>query len=260
MSDFRPSGPERTVHFHGGAAIDGAPVAYIVVLAAVVATLSFIPFSVVLSSGGAFPMSQGVFGLVGWILGPWAGAVATGVGTLLGVFFAPHTAGVWPLSIYGAITASFVAGCFSTSTKRTWWPLAWLWSLASLAVYLGRAYFVARIPLSTVIWGSAVDWLAVLLLATPLRSQVVRWLRSPDLSKVAIGLFVGTSLAYGIAHGCTCAVSYYLFNWPEAVWLILIPLIPIEFVFRSIIGTVVGVGVLSGLRAIGLVKPTHATY
>lgn len=65
MSDFQPSGPERSVQFHGSAAIDGAPVAYIVVLAAVVTTLSFIPFSVVLSSGGSFPMSQGVFGLVG---------------------------------------------------------------------------------------------------------------------------------------------------------------------------------------------------
>ena len=260
MSDFRPSGPERIVQFHGGAAIDGAPVAYIVVLAAVVATLSFIPFSVVLSSGGSFPMSQGVFGLVGWILGPWAGAVAAGIGTLLGVFFAPHTAGVWPLSIYGALAASFAAGCFSPTRRRIGWPIVWLWSAVSLALYLGRAYFLAGIPLRTVFWGATVDWLSVLLLATPLRTQIARWLRSPDLSKVAVGLFIGTSLAYGISHCCVCAISYYLFNWPEAVWLLLIPIIPVEFLFRSLIGTVVGVGVLSGLRAIGLVKPTHAIY
>ncbi len=260
MSDFQPSGPERSVQFHGSAAIDGAPVAYIVVLAAVVTTLSFIPFSVVLSSGGSFPMSQGVFGLVGWILGPWAGAIAAGVGTLLGVFFAPHTAGVWPLSIYGAVAAAFAAGCFASPPRRMFWPLVWLWSLASLAYYVGRAYYVAAIPARTILWGTAVDWLAVLLLATPLRSWIVGWLRSPNLSRVALGLFLGTAVAFGIAHCCLCAVSFYLFNWPEPVWILLIPLIPIEFVFRSLIGTVVGVGVLSGLRAIGLVKPAHATY
>lgn len=43
------------------AAIDGAPIAYIVVLAAIVTTLSFIPFSIVLASGGSMPLSQAVF-------------------------------------------------------------------------------------------------------------------------------------------------------------------------------------------------------
>ena len=109
MSSTQPSGEERSVKFLGGAAIDGAPVAYIVVLAAVVTALAFIPFSVVLASGGSFPMSQGIFGLIGWVLGPIAGAVASGIGTLIGVFVAPHTAGVWPVSVYGAVVTSFAA-------------------------------------------------------------------------------------------------------------------------------------------------------
>ena len=53
-----PAGEEREVKFLGGAALDGAPIAYIVVLAAVVLALSFIPFSVVLATGGSFPLSQ----------------------------------------------------------------------------------------------------------------------------------------------------------------------------------------------------------
>jgi hypothetical protein len=56
-----PAGEERKVVFLGGAAVDGTPVAYIVVLAAVVTALSFIPFSVVLASGGSFPMSEASF-------------------------------------------------------------------------------------------------------------------------------------------------------------------------------------------------------
>jgi hypothetical protein len=40
----------------------------------------------------------------------------------------------------------------------------------------------------------------------------------------------------------------------------LIPTIPIENAFRGLIGAVIGAGVITGLRAIGLVKPTQATY
>ena len=53
-----PGGEERKVQFLGGASIDGTPVAYIVVMAAVVAALSFIPFSIVMASGGSFPMKS----------------------------------------------------------------------------------------------------------------------------------------------------------------------------------------------------------
>src|SRR5512136_1789818 len=105
-----PAGQERKVAFLGSATIDGAPVAYIVVLAAVVTVLAFIPFSVILASGGSFPLSQCIYPLVGWILGPIAGAIACGVGALVGMFLAPHTAGVPAVRLWGAIIAGFAAG------------------------------------------------------------------------------------------------------------------------------------------------------
>ena len=84
----KPLGQEREVKNVGGASIDGAPIAYIVVLAAVVTALAFIPFSVVMATGGSFPMNQGIFGLIGWVLGPIAGAISSGIGALIGVFVA----------------------------------------------------------------------------------------------------------------------------------------------------------------------------
>lgn len=260
MQPFTPKGAEREVQFLGSASIDAAPVAYVIVLAAVVTTLAFVPLSVTLASGGSFPMSQGIYGLVGWVLGPLAGAVASGIGTLVGVLFAPHTAGVWPLTIYSAVAASFAAGCFSSEKRRWWWIPTGIWGLASLAFYLGRAHYVVGISTRTIVLGSFVDWSSLLLFLSPLRPQVGRWLRSPRLDRVALGLALGTYMAFGFSHGCLCALSFYLFNWAEEVWLILIPLIPIEFAARSAVGTVVGVGVISGLRAIGLVKPGYAIY
>ena len=49
MSDTHiPEGKEREVRAIGGAAIDGTPIAYIIVLASVTTVLAFIPFSITL--------------------------------------------------------------------------------------------------------------------------------------------------------------------------------------------------------------------
>jgi hypothetical protein len=260
-SPFSPAGDEREVRLLGGTAIDGAPVAYIVVLSAVVTTLAFIPFTVVLASGGSFPMSQGIFALLGFLMGPIAGAVARGIGTLIGVFVAPHTAGIWPVSLLGAAVTSFAAGSFAGAGRRRWLPLpVALVALAALGFYLGRAVLVVGIPLRTAILGSILDWSALLMFVSPLRTLVARLIQSPSMARVAVALGLGTWMAFGMAHAVQDSLTYYVFNWPEKIWVMLIPIIPVEMLFRCAVGMVIGTGVISGLRAIGLVRPTHAKY
>jgi len=261
MDPFSPAGDEREVRLLGGTAIDGAPVAYIVVLSAVVTTLAFIPFTVVLASGGSFPMSQGIFALLGLLLGPVAGAVASGIGTLIGIFVAPHTAGVWPVSLLGAVLTSFAAGSVAGTGRRRFLPVpVFLVALLGLGLYLGRAVLVIGIPLRTAVLGSALDWSALLMFLSPLRPLVARLTRSASMSRVAMGLGLGTWMAYGMAHAVQDGITYYLFNWPEQIWVMLIPIVPFEMLFRCAVGMVIGTGVISGLRAIGLVRPTHAMY
>jgi hypothetical protein len=257
-----PAGEERQVRSLGSAAIDGAPIAYIVVLAAVVAALSFIPFSVILAWGGSFPMSQGVYGLVGWILGPVAGAIANGVGRLVGVFLAPHTAGSAPaISVWGAAISSFAAGSMVLGAKRRrWWiPLTGLF-LAEFLFYIGRAVLVNGVGLGTAILSSFVNWSSILLFALPTRTLIARWINDKNLGRVSVGLFLGTWVIAGLSHLSVVSITYYMFNWPAEVWVALIPLTPVENLFRCLIGAVIGTGVIAGLRAIGLVKPSEAIY
>ena len=47
-------------------------------------------------------------------------------------------------------------------------------------------------------------------------------------------------------------------GWPEEVWVTLIPIIPMEHLFRCLVGTAIGTGVIAGLRAIRLVRPSEA--
>jgi hypothetical protein len=78
--------------------------------------------------------------------------------------------------------------------------------------------------------------------------------------KVAIGMFGGTWTICGLAHLSQVPFTYYLFNWPEPIWKMLIPIIPVENAMRGLSGAVIGTGVISGLRAINLVKPKESIY
>lgn len=261
-ANLPPDAEERQVRYLGSAAIDGAPIAYIVVLAAVITALAFIPFSFVLgASGGGIPLSSGVFPLLGWLLGPIAGAVSSSIGTIIGVFLAPYTAGIPAVSIWGAAIASFAAGAMVlTQNRRLWW--LWLTGLGFVALifFTSRAVLQNGVDPSIILLGSFVDWSALLLFALPTRTLMVRWIGSQNIRWVAAGLFLGTWTASGIAHLTQMAITYYMFNWPQEVWLGLIPLMPLENLIRSIAGTVIGTGVISGLRAIDLVKPRGAIY
>ena len=121
MPEF-PLGEEREVRRSSGVSLDGAPLTYIVTLAATVAVLAFVPLSVVLGSGKSFPLSQGIYPLVGWLLGPVAGAVADGIGALIGVFLAPHTSTFPVATILGALAGGLAAGALARRGPRSrWW-------------------------------------------------------------------------------------------------------------------------------------------
>lgn len=252
---------EREVGFLGGAAVDGAPVAFIIVLAAVITALSFIPFSIVLGEGGSFPLSQGVFALVGWILGPIAGALANGIGALIGVFVAPHTAGVPTVSVLGAIVAGFTAGAMVIGQKRkAWWiPLAVLYVIAFL-LYVGRAMVQNDVGIGPGLGASFINWSAILLFILPTRTLFARWINSSNIGFVAAGLFLGTWMVMGLSHVAQSMITYFMFNWPEEVWVMLTPIIPFQHLVRCLAGAVIGTGVIAGLRAMGLVKPSEAIY
>lgn len=256
-----PAGEERQFQTVSGASVDGAPIAYIIVLAAVVTALSFIPFSIVLASGGGMPLSQSVLPLMGWLLGPIAGAVASGIGALVGVFLAPYTAGVPALSIAGAMLNSFAAGTMVIGNERRAWRFG-LTVLLLIQFFIYGYQAIARngIPVNIFIAGSFINWSGLLLFVLPTARLFARWINSPNVGLVALGLFLGTWTISGVSHLSAASISYLIFNWPEEIWIALIPIIPGENLIRCVAGTVIGTGVISGLRAIKLVKPKQAIY
>jgi hypothetical protein len=258
----QPTGVEREVRPLSRVSIDGAPVTYIVVLAAVAAALAFVPFSTLLAFGGSFPISQGVFPLIGWLLGPVGGALASGVGRLVGALLAPLTAG--PnlfVSVWSAAVGGFAAGAMAPKAGRRWWwiPLTGLFLVMWLAL-VAQAVFANGVGLGVILLYTFTNWSGVLLFALPTRVLFTRWIEGDNLALMSLGLFLGTWTIAAISHLAANSIYYFIYNWPAEFLLTLVPVTPMENAFRGLIGVVIGVGVITGLRAIGLVRPTQATY
>ncbi len=252
---------ERRIKFLEGITVDGAPMAYIMILAGLIIVLSFFPFSIVYASGGSFPVAEGLFPLVGWLLGPIAGALTTFIGRAIGIIVAPRTAGVALVSLWSATLGSFAAGAMVTEGKRSrWWiPLTVIFSI-KLLLFAGRAMVQHGISPWAAIVGSLLDWSGVLLFALPTRTMIARWLKQENLGLVILGLFLGTWIVSGVIHVSSAVFTYYMFNWSEDIWIALIPIIPVETLYRCIIGTVFGTAIISVARAYNLQKPTAAVY
>jgi hypothetical protein len=258
-----PSGEERQVTPYRAANIDGAPLAYLVSLAAVVAVLAMIPIpvSIVIGTGTNFPMSQSIYGLIGWLLGPIAGAVANAVGAVIGVIVAPYTTYAGTATVFGAAMGGLAAGAMVTGgPRRTWWMPLGIVFISLYAVYGGRAILVNQVPWTHVLLGSFINWSAILLFVLPTRVGIARLLKASDLKLLGIGLFAGTWVAAGLVHLSTAAIVYAIVNWPAELWLVIAPLAPIEHTIRCLAGTAIGLGVIGGLRATGIVKAEHAAY
>lgn len=258
-----PLGEERKVKLWGETAIDGAPITYIVVLAAIIMVLALvpIPISVVLGSGKNFPISQGIYPLIGWLLGPIAGALTNAIGSLGGVIIAPYTTTSRLGSVVGAALGGWAAGIMKGGgQRRRWWiPLSIVGSLF-YGLYAGRAIWVNHANWLHVVLGSLIDLSALLLFLFPTRTYFARQLEDEKMARVSVGLFGGTWIVAGLTHLCTSMFVYAIINWPNEIWLMIAPLSLLEHGVRCLVGMAIGTGVIAGLRGIGLVKPAQATY
>ena len=252
---------EREIGRIATVSIDGSPVSYVVALAAVVAVLAFIPMSVIVSIGGSFPLSQGVLPLVGFVLGPFAGAAANVIGVVVGIFIAPHTSGVPFVSVISAALVAFFAGTMVLGGKRKFWYLInSAFVLIGMIVIGARAVFINGVRPWVMPAFFAQHIVCLILYTLPTRKLLSKWISSGNAAKLAASLFIATWINSAMINVIGTVFTYYMYNWPEEVFVVLIPVIPVEMIFRSVTGAVIGAGVITGLRGIGLVKPKNALY
>jgi len=254
-------GRERDLVRLSPAAIGGAPVAYVVALAGVVAAFSFLPFSLALAAGNGFPMSQGIYGLTGILLGPLAGGVASAVGALVGVMLAPHTAGLPWQSLSGGFLCAVIGAAVCGGPRRRLLRLAIVALVAVEAVLYWRLAVDGHgVRPDIFVEAYLAHGVGFLLFLLPTRNLFAHLIASPNLRHVAIGLFGATWIATSLMMFTESYLGYYIYNWGAPLFGYFIAIIPVEQLARSGIGAVVGTGVIAGLRAMAVVRPRGAAY
>lgn len=263
ITDVESLAEEREVTRSVGVAFDGAPIAQVAMLAAVVVVLTIvpIPFTAVFGTGRNFPMGQVVYPLVGWLLGPLAGALVDGFGALIGVLINPQNSSSLIATVIGAAFGGLAAGAMAdTGPRRKWWmPLALVF-IGFYALYAARAVLFNRLDAGIFLLATFINWSALLLFLSPARVFFARSLRAPDTLHLALGLFGGTWMVAGLTHLCTGTIVYWITNWANKWWPAVAAAAPLEHTVRALLGAVIGLGVISGLRSLKLFKPPHSVY
>lgn len=215
--------------------------AIIAVWAALIAVASLLPAFPVIGTGATFNIGACLVPLAGIFFGPWAGAIAAGIGGFIGQLIAPHTVLFGPLqfiiSMFGAAGAGF-------AMQRKWYyPLGLILVLGAVwyAFPLGRQawatpllYFVGYIAIA-IGWGFG-----------------RKWLTSPNRGKMFAGMLCASLAGIIITQAIGNLWALIMFALPPAIWFTVLFIAPVERILFGLGAAIVGTPLLIGLPKISI--------
>jgi uncharacterized membrane protein len=235
-------------------AIAGIPVAFLAIWAAIYAVASILP-AIPLVGGGTFGGQEFILALAGILFGPWAGAIAAGVGGLIASFVGPATAYFGLLTFYPHVIGALVAGLLMMNTRNSRiavlvllvvamlaWPLLPLFSSIGGYVYAKAAYWPMHL---TGFIGLA------------LSPWAVRQIRTFDPKKVPIGVAIISWTAYMVNHIWLSLGYSYLYpegpeQWVFAFWS---GIVPAQRILLTVVSIIIGSALVIGLHRAGIRFP-----
>ena len=259
MTADAPRGEKRDVSGLGGVTIAGTPVAYVAIMAAIVAVFAFIPASVVIGGAGAtWPAHDILHPLIGLLLGPIAGPIASIIGIFIGNALAPYTSlGPWAMLLGGM--SAFTAGMVAQKGKW-YWMVPWIATTLLHVIYFFQASAEGVGP---GLWLSNTFLITValiLFIIPPVRNWVVNTLTETSRWKLGVAMFLLFFFGGTAGIQAPWVVWYAQSPWPAEIWPTLVPAILLERGIFPIIGALIGIGVVTALRRSNFVKPKMAGY
>jgi len=240
--------------------IDGSPVSYVAIMAAIIVVMAFIPASVVIGgAAGGWPLHDVIHPFAGLLLGPIAGPIGSVIGIAVGMAIAPYTSlGPWT-PLMGAMSA-FAVGMV-VQRWRAAWLVPWVIVLVLHVIYFFQATVYGIGPL---LWFSNTFTVtvALVLIAIPaVRNWAVETVRGPNINwKMGAALYV--LFFFGSTAGIQAlwVPSFAINPWPAEAWLPLAFVIFLERTVFTLIGALIALGVIAGLRRSSFVKPARAGF
>jgi len=221
--------------------IMGVPVSLIAIWAALFVAASAIPALPVPGMSGMITVNAILTGISGMILGP-AAAIANAAGSIIAMILFPFGFSLGPLGFITATAGGLVSGLLFTNR----WKLAGLAELAVLA-----AWFCNPRSWQPLMWMIPLPYAAIAVLVIfvkPLRD----WARKKILTLDKVWMWPAVFLIVAASHSAEYLTTNSMVNWMfNLTWQYWVPTLPYWIGVDSIIivlATVVGVGVMTGLR------------
>lgn len=260
MTSQVPRGAKREVSGLGGVTIGGAPISYVAIMAAIVAVLAFVPASVVIGGmGGGWPLHDAIHPLIGLLLGPIAGPIASVIGMLIGNAIAPYT-NLGPWSPLMGLMSAFSVGMVAQRGKM-YWLIPWL---ITLVLHIAYYFLAVNYGISSGLWFSNVFTVtvALILIAIPqVRNWAVQTIQDSQVSwQMGVALFIVFFFGSTAGMQAIWTPGFATNPWPAEVWPPLVVIILAERVVFTLVGVLVGLGVIAALRRSSFVKPKMAGY
>ncbi len=214
--------------------------AILIVYAALCAVAMLIPGIPTLGTGSTMSLAYPLGTLAGILFGPYAGALVTTIGGLVGTLIAPHAAnlGIWTFTTQ-AWTA-FMTGYIA----RGKWQLPAVGSALCLIV-------LYTYPAIQEAWWFG--WVALhgIVLSIPFAIFLAPWLKSKNVGKLSVAVFCISYVGYiaGTVWSDNLGIPMYDLT-SELYGYLLAWLMPIERLIFSLFTTVLGVPLLLGLPKI----------
>ncbi len=224
--------------------MDEVHVAYIAISAAIVTATAYIPMFPVVGAGTVISAGMIAVPLVGILLGPVAGTLATAIGAFLGQIVAPYGA------IFGLITFLCpMMGAFVSSLVafKRWKDAALTLSLTILLWYAITSIKWAKDPYSSVRWYFPYLHLTSLASLFIFREKIGDWIESLDPKKVPFGIFLAALAGLLTDHMVGNSIYVGVYSGPARVYSFVLLLYSFERIAGAIGAALVGAPLLIAL-------------
>jgi len=215
--------------------------AVVAVWAALMAAASLLPAFPIIGTGATFNIANCLVPLAGIFFGPWAGAIAAGIGGFIGQLLAPHTVLFGTFQFTIAMVGALVAGF---AMQRKWYVAFGVITLFAGVWYLspnGRAAWATPLVYLLGYAGIFVGWFFG-----------KKWLTSPNRGKMFLGLLCCSVAGIVATQAMGNLWALLFFRLPPAIWYTSLFLGPIERALFSLGAAIIGTPLLIGLPKISI--------
>lgn len=234
--------------------IDGIPVSFLAVWAAIYAVAAILP-AIPLVGGGTFGGQEFLVPIAGFLFGPIGGLVAAGIGGLLASFVGPATAYFGLATFYPHAIGGLAAGLLMKNTRVS--RLAVLGMLVFMA--LAWPLLPAFSKIGSYVYAHWAYWPMYLtgVVGIALSPWAVKQIRTFEPTSVTIGVAMLSWTTYMVNHVAVSLGYSYLYPEGPAQWVFAFNsgIVPGQRLLLAGVGTVVGAALIVGLHRAGIRFP-----